>query len=490
MSKLLGHCSREDVSQMAVVQVEARVTSLLRAVPVADLSGGELSDPCEQVLAFCSALEQASAQQGTLLEESLSTRAGHLKAIVELQDFVAVRSAVDWLGLQPSAAEKDKAPSRRRSKDATGDSQEGEEGSQGGIGHFFTHHITGAALVDRALAFLEGSEHETRREKALQLLQAQVSELADLKNQPAPVMNKVEDALDALCATWTEVAESFKETGPKKRGKAHKDSEPRHRLLRESASKQLFNVLGELLARDLRFTFTSATEAVQEALASAGWVGKSSPQDEQDSSNQRAWLLRPADFKAVVLEESLVDHKFWQLAGAAVPKELSARINKFSSLAKRVAEASEFLLALDQQCRAAVFAEIEPAEVTVDNLHDWTSDFPKDLLSFQEGAGDLEVGQFLKKLQAEAGRLLTERVLETYTAIGLLVDECVKGHCEKAAAKAKELQPTVSARCPLRKLLDSFFKAGRPDIKTRYFSFAARVSRFKFLPYFGHQPAV
>ncbi|CAJ1456993.1 unnamed protein product, partial [Effrenium voratum] len=402
VSKLLGHCSREDVSQMAVVQVEARVTSLLRAVPVADLSGGQLSDPCEQVLAFCSALEQASAQEGTLLEESLSTRAGHLKAMVELQDFVAVRSAVDWAcSRQQPRKTRLLRGAAAKTRPVITDFQEGEaeEGSQGGIGHFFTHRITGAALVDRALAFLEGSEHETRREKALQLLQAQVSELADLKSQPAPVMNKVEDALDALCATWTEVAESFEETGPKKRGKAH---------------KQLFNVLGELLARDLRFTFTSATEAVQEALASAGWVGKSSPRDEQDSSNQRA---------------------------------------------------SEFLLALDQQCRAAIFAEIEPAEVTVDNLHDWTSDFPKDLLSFQEGAGDLEVGQFLKKLQAEAGRLLTERVLETYTAIGLLVDECVKGHCEKAAAKAKELQPTVSARCPLRKLLDSFFKVlGRWEI--------------------------
>ena len=142
-----------------------------------------------------------------------------------------------------------------------------------------------------------------------------MSELADLKNQPAPVMNKVK----TLWMHSRHVDRSCREL--------EEDGAGSQALRAQTPAfeRKCFEAALQRAGRTA-CPRSSSPSLLLQRLSRRRWPALAGL---ENPANQLAWLLR-ADFKAV-LEESLVDHKFWQLARAAAPK--SCRLGLASSAA-------------------------------------------------------------------------------------------------------------------------------------------------------------
>lgn len=129
----------ERIVKFAEADVESRLIGLLRSIPLTEIGNATKCPEKEQVLSLCNAIAGAVGQSRFLLQDFAQEFPGHLAALVDPQDLVAVRKALEVWQLARAETKDPKQPHdatvAKKSTKKLG--KKGDTNSECGLLHFF-----------------------------------------------------------------------------------------------------------------------------------------------------------------------------------------------------------------------------------------------------------------------------------------------------------------------------------------------------------------
>ena len=442
MKQCLTSMTHEDLQAFMEFEVETRITSFLRGIPLADVpKDASASDAKAQVESFCACVE-AHCKEASLVQR-LHETAGLVRGLVQTESIETLSKAVATISEQVA---KIAAANKEEKVD--------EEGQAAGpIANFFYRHQIGSAILAEGKRRVDASGKRLAHETELKELTAQLESIKKLEMLDTK-------ALSEQVKPWWMKRNKLPDATQMVSSQA---------LAVDLLAKEFWVCLTEKVSSTLKNQISGTLEYIFESLTSeAGSADSKEAHDFVDFNEALDSLVR----------KDMASHLFWKETQGAVPTELRMCLSSFKTLCDELLPCLQFCLGKAVAKEPGRFKmQTCVAMPTTDQLGYWCDGLPKDLKPFLDDADSLQ-----KAFEAACGSVAKQQLrsltLSSFELVGQIVQATlVGGIVGNAVAEAKMKLP-MSGDCV--DLVSAFFKAC-------FFLFLARPLFLASLSYFANK---
>ena len=377
VQKLLSVQERNDVEQLVDMEVEARLTGLLRALPSSQVSKAT-SDARFLVRQFQGLLQVDNQQQ---LSEAVE---GMQKLVRQL------RSHVD--------------------KEAA--SAESETEVAGPVAAFFGKHTAGVALLHEAQNRVEASKQSLANEMLLKDLRSQLQAVQGSALTPQALLD--------LHAPWVQKHASLAK---------QKDIAAAQKLEAQSLEAEFWSCTQGKLQQELQNLLTGVLEVFNETWSLRGQAPASDSHTHASTLSEAFKILR----SPLLLESS-----FWkQCCGSRLCHEVQATRDRFASTSAETAACAHHAFWI-KRGSFPFDMPMSASAASTDALNSWLTNLCDCMREFVDDVRQLDL--FNQNFTEAARETLASLTLSSFENIGALVKQILKGQDKLEALRAAKIE--------------------------------------------------
>ena len=401
-----------DAATSLLAEVENRVTSLLRALPLEQV-GTLSSDARRQILHYCEACPQSSG--------------------------VIPAQARNWTRLIAGLLD-------HANLAATGRALQAVTAETSAVTAFLSKHKTGVAIVAAAQAAVDKNEQGQELDKRLEEMAALLDDASSER--------LCDWAMDRTVVPFWRLGQEVQ---------ALREKEKQAVRPQETA---LFSRFWQWVTKCLPAELQNSVTGVMEELLSEFSKPDSEPLGEG--------VAHLAEWQACINYSELVQHKIWeeQKAKATMPGKVREVLASYRSLAEDLSPAVAFALSKKARCQPMFKDASSPPNIKPSTLHSWSESLLKRLQAWLEPGSESD--RIVPRFQTWIlGPIQEELSIQSKSAFGVvadLVDACVQDKTpdDKSIERAKVQVPMDGAIAPC---VDAFFQVPavgrRPGLSLR-----------------------